>query len=284
VSAAASAPADTEALFGRDFAAMLRSRSAAFGIVVGASIALAAGAAFGGLAAAVIAPTAWCLLVLGCMFVSAQRSSERKFYVAFAEDVGLEYLGDWDLLPLTPLLGAGDERKIEHYMHGPLRGEGGELRCSLGLYTVEHGHGPKRDGERSVSTSNQFTICAVDIEAGLTRFPGVYLYPRKDLLDRLAAEGTMSTAGLTRVELESSAFAERYAVWAVPDQDELVVRQLFAPTLVVWLAEHPLAPYFEYSAGTLVVFVRGHLHDAGHLDWLLDAARHLGARFASEAQ
>jgi hypothetical protein len=68
----------------------------------------------------------------------------------------------------------------------------------------------------------------------------------------------------------------------VPDQDEIAARQLFAPTLVIWLAEHPLQPYFEYSAGTLVVFVRGRLHDAGHLDWLLDAARHLGARFAAE--
>jgi hypothetical protein len=282
VSAAAGPPADTEALVGRDFAAMLRSRATAFGLVIGASIALAAGAAFGGVAAAVIAPVVWCVVVIGCMFVSAERSSERKFYLAYADGVGLNYLGDWELLPLTPLLGEGDDRRIEHYMNGPLRGEARDLRCALALYTVVHSHGTGRDGQRGASTSNKYTICAVDIEAGLTRFPGIYLYPRKDLLDRLAGEGTMSTAGLERIELESSAFGERYDLWVVPDQDELVLRQLFAPTLVMWLAEHPLQPFFEYSAGTLVVFVRGHLHDAGHLDWLLDASRHLAARFAAE--
>jgi hypothetical protein len=282
VSAAASAPADTEALVGRDFGAMLRSRSTAFGLVVGASIALAAGAAFGGLAAAMIAPLAWCAVVVACMFVSAERSSERKFFIAFAEGAGLDYVSDWELLPLTPLLGAGDDRRIEHYMSGRLGGEGRDLRCALALYTVERDHGSGHGSEYRVSTSNPYTICAVDIEAGLTRFPGIYLYPRKDLLDRLAAEGTMSTSGLKQIEVESSAFAERYDVWAVPDLDEIVVRQLFAPTLVMWLAEHPLQPYFEYSAGTLVVFVRGHLHDAGHLDWLLDASRHLAARFAAE--
>jgi hypothetical protein len=282
VSAAASAPADTEALVGRDFAAMLRSRATAFGLVIGASIALAVGAALGGLTAAVIAPVGWCAVVLGCMFVSAEHSSERKFFIAFAEGVGLDYASDWQLLPLTPLLGAGDDRRIEHYMSGRLGGEGGDLRCALALYTVERDHGSNHDDRHRISTSNEYTICAVDIEAGLTRFPGIYLYPHKDLLDRLAAEGTMSTSGLKHIEVESSAFAERYDVWAVPDLDEIVVRQLFAPTLVMWLAEHPLQPYFEYSAGTLVVFVRGHLHDAGHLDWLLDASRHLAARFAAE--
>ena len=283
MSAAATAPANTEALVGRDFATTLRSRETAFGLVIGASIALAAGAAFGGLAAAVIAPTAWCVVLMGFMYVSAQRSSERKFFVAYADSVGLGYLGHWELLPLTPLLGAGDDRHIEHYMSGRLGGEGGDLRCALALYSVERKRGPKGDVDRQVKTSAQYTICAVDIEAGLTRFPGIYLYPHKDLLDRLGGEGTMSTSGRRRVELESSAFGERYDVWTVPDQDEIAVKQLFAPSLVLWLAEHPLKPYFEYSAGTLVVFVRGHLHDAGHLDWLLDAARHLGARFASEA-
>jgi hypothetical protein len=250
--------------------------------VIGASIALALGAAFGGLVVALIAPLAWCALVLGCIYLGAQRSSEREFFIAYADSVGLDYLGHWELLPLTPLLGAGDDRRIDHYMNGRLGGEGGDLRCALALYSVERKRGPKGDVDRPVKTSAPYTICAVDIEAGLTRFPGIYLYPHMDLLDRVAGEGTMSTSGLARVELESSAFGERYDVWTVPDQDEIAVRQLFAPTLVIWLAEHPLRPYFEYSAGTLVVFVRGQLHDAGHLDWLLDATRHLAGRFAAE--
>ena len=277
-----SAPADTRAMLGRDFGALLRSRGVGFVLVGGAVAGLVGGAAAYGLAAALIAPAAWCAVVIAFAFLNAQRRSEHAFYTAFADGAGLLYTGDWTLLPLTPLLGAGDGRHIEHYMHGPLRGEGGDLRCALGLYTVEVRRAGNSDGSNSIHTSNQYTICAVDIDAGIVRFPGVYLYPRKDMLDRLAGEGDLRTAGLEHVELESAAFGERYDVWIAPDQDELVVRQLFSPSLLVWLAEHPLHPCFEYRAGTLVVFVSGHLDDAGHLDWLLDASRHLAARFAAE--
>ena len=41
-------------------------------------------------------------------------------------------------MPLTPLLGAGDRRRVEQWMVGPL--EGG-LECGLGHYTYEvHDH------------------------------------------------------------------------------------------------------------------------------------------------
>jgi hypothetical protein len=276
------APSDTRELLGRDFRALLRSRGVAFLLVGGAVAGLVGGAATYGLAAAVIAPGAWCAVVMVCAFATAQRRSEHAFYTAFADGAGLLYTGDWTLLPLTPLLGAGDGRHIEHYMHGPLRGEGGDLRCALGLYTVEVRRAGNANGSHSIHTCNQYTICAVDIEAGIVRFPGVYLYPRKDILDRLAGEGDLRTAGLEHVEVEGAEFAEHYDIWIAPDQDELVVRQLFSPSLLVWLAAHPLRPCFEYRAGTLLVFVQGHLDDAGHLDWLLDASRHLAARFAAE--
>jgi hypothetical protein len=61
-----------------------------------------------------------------------------------------------------------------------------------------------------------------------------------------------------------------------------MLRRLLAPTVVRWLAEHPLAPGFEIKAGTLCVFVPRALDDAGNLTFLIDAARHLAERVMAE--
>jgi hypothetical protein len=67
-------------------------------------------------------------------------------------------------------------------------------------------------------------------------------------------------------------------------QDELRLRELFAPSFVIWLAEHPLALCFEYRAGTLVVYLERKLEDAAHLDWMLDATSQIAARLAREVE
>jgi hypothetical protein len=64
--------------------------------------------------------------------------------------------------------------------------------------------------------------------------------------------------------------------------DEQRVRQLLSPTLVSWLAEHPLVPGFELKAGALVVYVVRTLEDAGNLTFLLDATRHVAGRVLRE--
>ena len=74
------------------------------------------------------------------------------------------------------------------------------------------------------------------------------------------------------------AFGGRYELRIAEDMDELRVRQLLSPTLVSWLAEHPLTPGFELKAGTLCVFVPRPLEDAGNLTFLIDATRHLAER------
>ena len=66
------------------------------------------------------------------------------------------------------------------------------------------------------------------------------------------------------------------------DQDEIMARQLLAPSLVVWLAEHPLVPGFELRAGMLVVFVDRALRDEGNLTYLLDATRKIATRVLGE--
>jgi hypothetical protein len=85
-----------------------------------------------------------------------------------------------------------------------------------------------------------------------------------------------------KVELESTAFHERFELTADQDQDDIVLRQLFAPTFVVWLSEHPLEPGFELRAGQLVVFIPGRCGEAGKLDFLLMAAAEISRRIQAE--
>ena len=78
------------------------------------------------------------------------------------------------------------------------------------------------------------------------------------------------------------AFSRRYEVLVDNGQDENMARQLLSPSLVVWLAEHPLAPCFELRAGMLVVFVSRPLEDEGSLTYLMDATRRIASRVAAE--
>jgi hypothetical protein len=131
-----------------------------------------------------------------------------------------------------------------------------------------------------VEERNRFTICVVDMDSSLPYFHGVFLHPRRGLFapysDWLGSDSVRS------VEVESSRFVERYELRAASDQDDLLLRRLLAPSVVSWLANHPLAPGFELKAGTLCVFVPRVLEDAGNLTYLIDAARHLAGRVAGE--
>jgi hypothetical protein len=61
-----------------------------------------------------------------------------------------------------------------------------------------------------------------------------------------------------------------------------VLRQLFAPSFVVWLSDHPLQPGFELRAGTLVVFIPGHCGEAGKLEFLMMARAEIAKRIRAE--
>ena len=122
----------------------------------------------------------------------------------------------------------------------------------------------------------------VDLEQGITLFPGIFLTRRRGLFGFIDGEQWLSRVNRRKVELESAELCERYDLYVDEAQDELQLRELFAPSFVIWLAQHPLAPCFEYRAGTLVVYVERKLEDAGHLDWMLEAAAEIAARFARE--
>ena len=101
--------------------------------------------------------------------------------------------------------------------------------------------------------SHHFTTCVVDMEEAMVMFPALFLQRRRDLVGHLTEEEWLNRHGRQVVELESVEFSRRYELLADGHLDRLALRELFSPSFIVWLAEHPLAPCFEYRAGTLVV-------------------------------
>lgn len=268
---------DADSGRGRLFRSYLTSAPSAYAMAFGSLAAFTLGAWQGSVPIMLGGPAAIVAAVVVLCWTGADRSAARNFYWGYAQSVGLTYAAETSLLALTPLLGAGSRRHVEHWMYGRMAAaqDGG-----VGQLVWER---IEKNGERkSVAERNRFTICVVDLDTSLPYFHGVYLHPRRGLFapysDWLGRDSVRS------VEVESSQFVERYELRAASDQDDLLLRRLLSPTVVSWLANHPLTPGFELKAGTLCLFVPGPLEDAGNLTYLIDAARHLADRVAGEVR
>jgi hypothetical protein len=271
-------PADADATRESHLRSLLRGRGLAYFVVLGSVAALIVGAYLHSVLVIAAGPLLVTAIALAAAFVLADRRAEQDFFAAFAAQHGFDYVGDTELLPLTPLLGAGEKRRCDHYMEGQLDADG--LRCGLGHFTYVLREKASKGGHET----RHFTICVADLEAGLSLFPGIFLTRRRGLLGFLDGKEWLSHANRRKVELESAELCERYDLYVDNAQDEVQLRELFAPSFIVWLAGHPLAPCFEYRAGTLVVYVERSLDDTTHLDWLLEAATEIAGRLAREVQ
>jgi hypothetical protein len=261
---------------GQLFRAYLGSAPAAYAMAFGSLAAFTVGAWQGSVALMLGGPAAIVLGVAGVAWYFADRKAANDFYWGFASSVGLDYANQTSLLTLTPLLGAGSRRHVEQWMHGRLPGG---LSGGIGQLVWERVE-KDSDGTTSVKERNRFTVCVIDLDPSLPYFRGVYLHPRRGLFAPYS--DWLGRTPVRTVEVESSQFVERYQLRAASDQEDLMLRRLFSPTVVSWLANHPLAPGFELKAGTLCVFVPRALEDAGNLTYLIDAARHLAGRVAGE--
>jgi hypothetical protein len=181
---------------------------------------------------------------------------------------------------MTPLLGAGDQRRCEHWMTGHLDDD---LQFGLGHYTYKVRRGDEHDRTER-SETRHFTICVLDLEAAMRMFPGVFLCRRRGVFGMLDGKDWLSHANRHEVELESARLCERYQLWVDNGQDDVLLRELFSPSFEVLLAEHPLEPCFEYRAGTLLVYVERRLEDEGHLDWMRELTAKIADRFAGEVE
>ena len=268
---------DTDSMRAVHLRRMLGSRGAVYTLVLGCVGAVICGAWLREPVVMLVAPLAFAAAVVAVCFVIADRRSEAEFFMSFARARGLTYVPRMELLPLTPLLGAGDRRECRHWMQGPL-GEGLPA-CGLGHYWY---HERRGSGESESWTSHDFTVCVVDLEPGIVMYPGVFLTRRRDLVDRLGGGRWLDTGRRRRVELESEALHERCELWVERSQDDIRLLQLFSPSFVAWLADHPLHPCFEYRSGTLVVYLERRLEDAGRLSWMLDATAEITRRVLDE--
>ena len=252
------------------FRAYARGRSAMYAYVLGGAAVFALGAWKHSTAVMVGGPVAVVLLTLVVAALASNSAAADRFYRSFAAELGLTYAPRWEPLPLTPLLGAGDRRWCEQWMLG----EG----LGLGHFVFENIEREK--GQDHVKTRRRFTICTIDCEPSLPFFKGLYVRPRRGLFPD--GKDWVRRSDSRKIELESAAFTDRYEVRIADDQSEMMARQLLSPTLVTWLAEHPLKPCFEAKAGTLAVYVPEVLTDSGNLTYLLDAARHIAERVTRE--
>jgi hypothetical protein len=271
---AATVPANTNSTRSAHFRELVGGSWAVVGGAIAAVVAFSIGAANHWVGFMVFGPLAVALVVMGWCWVLADRRAEDEFFTRFASAHQMNHHKKYSLNEFTPLLAGGDRRHCEHWMESNGR--------ALGWYTFEcrEDNGDKPD----TWEPHHFTLATVEVgELGMGRFQGIYLRRRRGILDRLDTDANwLRNHRLKKVELESTAFHERYELWADQDQDDIVLRQLFAPTLVVWLAEHPLGPGFELRAGELVVFIPDHCGEAGKLEFLLMAANEISRRIETE--
>jgi hypothetical protein len=273
-------PWNADSTRSRHLEKLVHGRAFAYALVVGSVVAVVAGAWLHSVAIVLAGPVAIAALALAAAFAMADRQAEADFFSGYAAAHGFDYAGTTRVMPLTPLLGAGDERRCDHWMQGPLANG---LGCGLGHYTYEvRRH--DRDGRSRRTETRRFTICAVDLEAGIEMFPGLFLCRRRGLFGAIDGRDWLSHANRHEVELESTRLCERYELWVDDAQDELLLRELFVPSLQVLLAEHPLEPCLEYRAGTLVVYVERTLEDEGHLDWMREVTAKVAGHFTAEIE
>jgi hypothetical protein len=258
---------------GELFRSYLRRRTAFWALFAGVSAAFLYGAWKADPLIMVAGPAAVVLGVTGIAWVMAER-----LYRGFARNVGLGYARAFELLPLTPLLGAGQRRRAEHWMYGQLPGD---LPGGVGHFVWERIERDS-DGDPQVRERNRFTLCVADLEPSMALFKGVFIRRRRGFV--ASHSDWLEDRPTRRLEVESAAFTERYELLIADDQDEVILRRLLQPTLVSWLANHPLTPGFEVKAGALVVFVPHAIEDAGNLTYLIDATRHIAARVLSEVE
>jgi hypothetical protein len=272
-------PGNANAGRGEWFRSSLRTPGTITAIVVGAAVALLAGAHYGGPAGALGAPVAVVLAVVAGAWWLADRKAEAVFWDYVADSLGYEPFYDPTALETTtPLLHAGDRRSWRHELMGPLGDSGLTARLAQYKFDVKH-----EDGKGNESwDSYRWTICLVELEAGMELFKGVYLREKRGLLGRLAGHDWLRGRRLREVELESTEFNEAYELKVAPEQDEARLRELFDPKTIVWLQDHPLRPHIESRAGFLVVYVPGYLEDLGRVVWLLEAAERIAERVQTE--
>ncbi|WP_026910685.1 hypothetical protein [Patulibacter minatonensis] len=280
------APADEDATRGAHLTTILRTTSWRVGVAgtalalgaVGAVVGAGSGAGpavaafFGGAAVGL-------LLVLGIAFAVADGRAASDFWAGLATATGLQVSDRDDLPELTPLLAAGDRRNVDRWLEGTLDGH----PVGLGHYTYEERH---RDSKGNTSwTRYPHTVCLVDLEqdGAPSWISGVYLLRKGSFMGMVGGESRGRLPWrVDRKKLESAEFDDRFKLFVQDGVDEVRLRELFSPSFLVELIDHPQPIGFELHAGALLVNVDDYRRDAAGLTDVLEATRAIARRIADE--
>jgi len=276
--AAPAAPDDANDLRGFYFGQLMRRGLtliliAVFALAAGVGGALLVGPAIGG-AAVVVAVLIGVLVVFGI----ADSRAEEAFFQAYANAHGLELGGRSPLPPSTPLLRKGDDRYAERTLSGPLAGD---VEGILALYTYEE---ETTDSEGNRETNYyRYTVGLVAVPECAELVPELYCQ-RKFGLRSLEKLEDAFRRSKQRLKLESEVLDEKYEIFAGKSQDESWLRQLFAPTFIVWLTDSaPKKFAFELVGGNLCCYVSGHKKKAEELEEISAATAAVAHRLREES-
>jgi uncharacterized membrane protein len=278
VSETTAAPDDANDLRGYHFKRLLSSKLTwalilGFTIAAGIAAAIFVGAAVGGGAALAVF-----LLSLLVAFAIADSRAEDAFFETYAQQHGLELGGRAPLPPTTPLLCKGDDRYAERTLSGPF-GDG--VEGILALYTYEE---ETTDSEGNRETNYyRYTVGLVPVPECVAFVPELYCQ-RKFGLRALEKFEDAFRGSKERVKLESEGLDEKYEIFAGSGQDANWLRQLFAPTFIVWLTDSAPGKFaFELVDGTLCCYVNGHKKKAAELEQMSIAAATVARRLREES-
>jgi hypothetical protein len=272
-------PNDADDLRGYHFKRLLRKPLTqvllgSFALLVGVGVAVAIGPALGG--AAFVAAL---LVGIAVVFGLADKAAADDFFEVYAQQRGLSLVHGRGRLPqATPLLRKGDDRYTERTLSGPL-GDG--FDGVLALYTYEE---ETRDSDGDKQTSYyRYTVGLVDVPDCAGLVPELYCQRKFGLRALEKFEDAFRTSK-ERVKLESEALDDRYEIFAGKEQDANWLRQLFAPTFIVWLTDAAPDKFaFELVDGALCCYVSGHKEDAAQLDAIAAATGAVAKRLRDEA-
>jgi hypothetical protein len=271
-------PDDANDLRGFHFKRLMRKTLtlvliAAFTIAAGVAGAVFAGPAIGGAAALAVL-----LISVLVVFGIADSQAEEAFFQAYAQQHGLELGGRAPLPPTTPLLRKGDDRYAERTLSGPFA-DG--VEGILALYTYEE---ESRDSDGNTDTDfYRYTVGLVPVPECVARVPELYCQ-RKFGLRALEGLEDAFRGSKERIKLESEGLDEKYEIFAREGQDANWLRQLFAPTFIVWLTDAtPKKFAFELVDGTLCCYVSGHKKRAEELDEISAATAAVAKRLREES-
>jgi len=237
-----------------------------------------AGAIFAGAAIGAAAAAGALLIGLLVVFAIADSRSEDAFFTVYGEQRNMAVLGRGRLPEATPLLRKGDDRYAERALEGTL---GGGVEGTLALYTYEE---ETTDSKGNRQTNYyRYTVGLAEVPECAGFVPELYCQ-RKSGLRALEKLEDVFRRSKQRIELESEALDERYEIFAGKEQDANRLRQLFAPTFIVWLTDSAPEKFaFELVDGALCCYVKGHKMKAAELDTIRAASAAVVTRLREES-